>query len=70
MKESFITQEDLRAVLWTIVKGGGSQRVVAKRLGISEQWLSDILGGKNISEKVANKMGYTLSKMYAPIEKE
>jgi hypothetical protein len=70
MKETYITQEDLRAVLWTSVKRMGSQKKVAKELCISEQWLSDILGGEDISEKVANRMGYTVSKMYAPIEKD
>lgn len=54
-----VSQDDLLLQITAMVKRWGSQRNVAARLDITEQYLSDIrLGRREISEKVAEKLGY------------
>jgi len=67
MRQAYITQDELRMILATSCSKHGSQKRISITLGISESYLSEILSGKDISEKVANRMGFTLSKMYLPI---
>jgi plasmid maintenance system antidote protein VapI len=70
MGEAYITMADLRDRLWDLVNRLHSQQAVAKHLHISESYLSEILDGKPISEQVAHKMGYTMSRMYAPKDEQ
>jgi hypothetical protein len=42
-----------------LVKHHGSQKEAARELGISEQYLSDLLlGRRSVSEEIAGKVGY------------
>lgn len=48
------------AKLQTLVEVLGSQKVAAISLGISTQYLNDLLRGRrNVSEEIASKLGFT-----------
>lgn len=54
-----LSQDELLRVIADLVARWGSQNNVAARLGITPQYLSDIrLGRREISEAVAEKLGY------------
>lgn len=70
MTEEAITQADAIDIIRNIVKEEGSQTGAAKRLGIAVSYLSDILNGnRNVSEKIAKKLGYKKVIVYKKIEK-
>jgi transcriptional regulator with XRE-family HTH domain len=54
-----LSQPEMLGLITAMVKRWGSQNSVAARLDITPQYLSDIrLGRREISEKVAEKLGY------------
>lgn len=60
-----ISEQDALDLIIEIVDEEGSQSAAANRLGISAAYLSDILSGaRSISDKVANKLGYSKVSMY------
>lgn len=55
----YFTHDTILARLRGCVKVEGSQKAVAKKLGVSQQYLTDVLKGRrDISDTVARKMGY------------
>jgi plasmid maintenance system antidote protein VapI len=60
MSKQEVTQDELKGTIEQMVKQWGSQRKVADHLGISAAFLSDIINGNRpISNKVAQKLGYS-----------
>lgn len=63
-----ITQKEMLAIIRQKAEDYGTQRVLARELGISAMYLSDILNGhREVSDAVAKKLGYTLVKMYEKV---
>ena len=63
-----ISADDARKILEDMVEVAGSQKAVARDLEISPQLLCDILDGRrNISDKVARKLGRRKEFVYAPL---
>lgn len=57
-----ITHPEILHLLKAYVSVQGSQKFAAKSLGVSEQFLSDVLRCKReVSEKLASKLGYRRS---------
>ena len=55
-----ITEEEARELIRDMVDTEGSQSAVAKQLGISASFVSDILAGsRKVSDRVAQKLGYS-----------
>lgn len=67
MNEKPITEEQLRKVLKDACQKVGSQKAWAKENKFSETYISDLLNGKPLSDKVALKLGY--KRMYVYKEK-
>jgi transcriptional regulator with XRE-family HTH domain len=64
-----ITEQQLTQLLRLAVERNGSQKVVASRLGISPQYLNDILRGRREpGEKVLKALGYRREVRYIPTE--
>ena len=60
MSKQEITQDELKDIIEKMVTQWGSQRKVSDHLGISAAFLSDIINGNRpISNKVAQKLGYS-----------
>lgn len=56
------TDEEVREALVAFVMGHGSQKDAAADLGISPQYLTDILYRRRVmSQAVASRLGFTLS---------
>lgn len=54
-----ITVDEARELLSQMVDEKGSQSAVAKWLGVSDAYLSDILNGnRGVSDDIARKLGY------------
>lgn len=63
-----ISAEEARKIIEDMVNAAGSQRKVARSLGISDSYLSDIINERrDISDEVAKKLGYQKETIYAPI---
>ena len=63
--KNVISEEAALDLIIDIVDEEGSQYAAAERLGISPAYLSDILSGaRSISDKVANKLGYSKISMF------
>lgn len=57
--EGFYSDEDVRASIATQAQLEGSQSALAKALGVSPAYLSDVLNGhRGISDAFAAKIGY------------
>lgn len=57
--ESMLTQDGIIAYLRSILELHGTQRDLAARVGVSEQYLSDILSGRrDVSDEFAQKIGF------------
>jgi hypothetical protein len=66
-----LSETKLRAALLERVKKAGMAKIAAFRLGISAQYLSDVINGRrDISEQLAEKLGYRKVVMFVPIESE
>ena len=64
MNEKPITEEQLRKVLKEACQKSGSQKAWAKENKFSGTYVSDLLNGKPISDKVAKKLGYKRVYLY------
>ena len=65
-----ISTDEARKLIEDMVDAAGSQRKVARSLGITDSYLSDILNRRRgISEEVAKKLGYDKETVFAPINK-
>jgi DNA-binding transcriptional regulator YdaS (Cro superfamily) len=65
-----LAPNDIRAVLIAAVKKQGTAKAVATQLGISAQYLSDIITGhREVSDPVARKLGYRRVVTFEPIRK-
>lgn len=54
-----LTDEDLRNLLRGIVSREGSQKAAAGALGLSPQYMGELLGGtRKITDEVAAKLGH------------
>ena len=54
------TATDPRALLARLVEEAGSQKAVAKRLGITQQYIGDLLAGqRTFSDRILDKLGLT-----------
>lgn len=62
-----MTRNALIRKLYAMVEERGTQRAVAKYLGVSEIYLSDVLRGKrNPGESILAKLGLTAQTVYIP----
>ena len=62
-----VSQSELLEQITRLVERWGSQNNVAARLDITPQYLSDIRSGRReISEKVARKLGYERVIQFVP----
>jgi plasmid maintenance system antidote protein VapI len=63
-----ISADEARKILEDMVEVAGSQKAIARELEITPSYLSDILDGRrDISDKIARKLGYAKETVYAPI---
>lgn len=59
------TERDLVTELRAMCLPRGAKRAMAKSLGISAQYMGDILSGRNkISDRIADKLGYRRITMF------
>lgn len=65
------TEQEIVEVLRQRIDELGSRHALARELSISYPYLSDILSGnRGVSESVANALGYTIKKVYIPLEEK
>lgn len=71
MPRGYIDLGNLLAILHLIVVRHGSQKDAAKALGISAQYLNDVLlKRREPGEKLLRALGYQRVVLYTPIEKK
>ena len=71
MLERYSTYEQLLLALLTIVRNYDSQKSAAEHLGVSPQYLADVLKGRrDIGAKLAKNFGLRPCKIYVPIDDE
>jgi len=60
---------EIMLALTTVVNGYGTQKAAAKALGVSPQYLHDLLSGKReIGSKIAAQFGLKPIRIFVPIE--
>jgi hypothetical protein len=68
---AILTEAQMRGTLRAAIDAMGSQKAWADAHGVSQQHLSDILRERRgVSEHVANRLGFRLLRMFAPLEDE
>ncbi len=68
MPKRYLHQAEMMNQLRAVVALHGNQRAAAKALGISQQYISDILkGSRKISASVADKLGFVADRTYRKI---
>lgn len=67
----FTTELEIQKAILSVVYIEGSQKKAAAKLGVSPQYLSDIINGKReISDKIAAHFGVRRSRLFVPIGAE
>lgn len=70
-KLMFLYESGIREELRKAVKFFGSQKACARKFGISQAFMSDMLKGRReVSDRVAHKLGFTREAIYKPLSKE
>lgn len=68
VKGGFATPAALLERIRIVVAGAGNQKAAAKRLGVSEQYLCDVLKGRREpGKKLLNALGYRRVVVYESV---
>lgn len=65
-----ITSDSLARILRRVIKAEGSQHNAAKKLGVSAQYLGDVLHGRlPVAARLATALGYRRVVMFARVRR-
>ena len=69
MSKMLLDDGDLLVMLIGLVDEAGSQKEAARQLGISPQFLGDVLKGRRkLSRKILDALGYEMIPRYSKVE--